>query len=344
MEKKMKFLNQLSWTRTKLLILASVVLGGCATTMPSGPSVMALPGSGKNFDQFRYDDADCRNFALAQIGGHAAGQSSGDAQVNQAVAATLVGALAGAAIGGQDAAGVGAGLGLLMGSAGGAEESRKTGRGGQKQYDNAYVQCMYAKGQRVPVPANFAQRASAAPGQYSSHDNAPQNTQPYAQYGQASPPVVYSPSPTQPPAPTRPLLPPQNAGTPPDYDAPNFPSSYASPGQCFDCGVVEAIRENLAEAREPDGRGALVGGLIGAAIGNQFGSGDGRALATIAGAIAGGAIANHSEEQRRPRSVGSFQITVRMSDGSLRHVNQSRPPAWQLGDRVRWVNGELYPR
>ena len=37
--------------------------------MPTGPSVMALPGTGKNFDQFRADDASCRQFAYAQIGG-----------------------------------------------------------------------------------------------------------------------------------------------------------------------------------------------------------------------------------------------------------------------------------
>ena len=112
----------------------------------------------------------------------------------------------------------------------------------------------------------------------------------------------------------------------------------------MDCGVVEGIREQPGAARESDGRGALVGGLIGAAIANQFGSGDGRALATIAGALAGGAIGNRAEEQNRPHNVGSFQTVVRMTDGSVRFVNQSRAPVWQLGDHVRWVNGELYPR
>ena len=28
----------------------------------------------------------------------------------------------------------------------------------QKRYDNAYVQCMYAKGQQVPLPAGVAAR------------------------------------------------------------------------------------------------------------------------------------------------------------------------------------------
>ena len=44
----------------KRTILASLgvllVLAGCAS-VPSAPSVMALPGTGRNFDDFRYDDA-----------------------------------------------------------------------------------------------------------------------------------------------------------------------------------------------------------------------------------------------------------------------------------------------
>ena len=39
--------------RSALLLLFS--LGACVS-IPSGPSIMALPGSGKTFDQFRNDD------------------------------------------------------------------------------------------------------------------------------------------------------------------------------------------------------------------------------------------------------------------------------------------------
>lgn len=330
----MKMLNQMKSLKPTILLLAtSVLLVGCATTMPSGPSVMALPGSGKNFDQFRYDDADCRTFAMAQIGGPAAGQAATDANVNNAVAGTLLGALAGAAIGGHEGAGAGAGIGLLMGSASGAEQARHTGHGGQKRYDNAYVQCMYSKGQRVPVPANFTQRSQAPAAQYRSND--------YQQPSYSSAPVIQAP----PSAPRRPpVLPPQNAGIPPDYATQNPPITYLAPGQCMDCGIVESIRETVAEQRETNGGGALVGGLIGGVIGNQMGKGNGRALATIAGALAGGAIGNRAEEQGKPHNIGSFQIVVRMTDGSVRFINQVRPPAWQLGDRVRVADGELYPR
>jgi hypothetical protein len=37
----------------KLLPLGAALLLGACTTLPTGPSVMVLPGTGKNFDQFR---------------------------------------------------------------------------------------------------------------------------------------------------------------------------------------------------------------------------------------------------------------------------------------------------
>ena len=51
-----------------LVLLIASLLTACAS-IPSGPSVMALPGSGKNFNQFRIDDYQCRQFAHEQVGG-----------------------------------------------------------------------------------------------------------------------------------------------------------------------------------------------------------------------------------------------------------------------------------
>ncbi len=139
---------------TMLALLA--VVGGCAVT-PTGPSVMTLPGSGMTLEQFRNDDIICRQYALDQIGGRTAGQASQQSAVTSAAVGTVVGALAGAAIGGDGrGAAVGAGSGLLLGSAMGTDSSRASSTGTQRQYDNAYIQCMYAKGHRVPVPANLS--------------------------------------------------------------------------------------------------------------------------------------------------------------------------------------------
>lgn len=133
----------------------AVAFTGC-TVMPSGPSVMALPGTGKSFDQFRADDASCRQYAFAQVGGVSAGQAATTSAVGSAALGTAVGAAAGAALGGGRGAAIGAGAGLLTGGAVGAGTAQTSGYGVQRRYDYAYIQCMYAAGERVPVPAGAA--------------------------------------------------------------------------------------------------------------------------------------------------------------------------------------------
>lgn len=135
--------------------LVSVLLLAACASVPNGPSVMALPGSGKSFDQFRYDDASCRQFSLEQIGGKTANQAANESFARSAAAGTVIGAAAGAAAGGDRGAGVGAAAGLLVGSTIGVNEANVSSYGAQRRYDNAYIQCMYAKGHRVPVSGRF---------------------------------------------------------------------------------------------------------------------------------------------------------------------------------------------
>jgi hypothetical protein len=155
--------------RRPLGLLGILLLAACAS-VPMGPSIMALPGTGKNFEQFRYDDAQCRDFAQAQLGGTTQ-DAANNAGVRNAAVGTAIGAVAGAAIGGHQGAGVGAGTGLLVGSMAGADAGYSSAYGSQRRYDNAYVQCMYAKGNKVPVSGNFTQSAPAPahqpPGGYS---------------------------------------------------------------------------------------------------------------------------------------------------------------------------------
>lgn len=152
-------MNALSWRSRAGMLAAALLLGAC-TMMPTGPSVMALPGTGQTFDRFRADDAQCRQFAYEQVGGKTAQDNSRQSAVTSAAVGTAVGALAGAAIGGDGrGAAIGAGAGLLMGSAVGGDTARASGTSTQRQYDNAYVQCMYAQGHRVPVPAGMSYSA-----------------------------------------------------------------------------------------------------------------------------------------------------------------------------------------
>lgn len=137
-----------------VLLLVSVLLAGCAT-VPSGPSVMVLPGTGKSFELFQADDGVCRQWAAQQVG-ITPGRASAGTAVSGAAIGTVVGAAAGAALGaaaGSPATGAvaGAGVGLLVGTAAGAGRAEQTGYAAQRRYDISYMQCMYAKGHQIPV-------------------------------------------------------------------------------------------------------------------------------------------------------------------------------------------------
>lgn len=150
------------------LLLAAcsiLLLAGCVTA-PTGPSVTVLPGSGKSFQQFRTDDADCRQYARQQTGG--ADRTGADAGVRSAAVGTVIGAVAGAAIGGHEGAGVGAGAGLVVGSMAGAGAAQSSAYGTQRDYDGAFIQCMYAKGHKVPVSAGMMRSQADAPPAQSS--------------------------------------------------------------------------------------------------------------------------------------------------------------------------------
>jgi Glycine-zipper domain len=156
----------------RLLILGLVSIGllaGCVT-VPTGPAVLVMPGPQKSFEQFRMDEDACRQYAQGAIGGPYAGQAASDAAAANAVAGAALGAAAGAILGsvsgqaGQGAA-IGAGTGLLFGSAAGSNVGASSSYAMQRNYDIAYMQCMYARGNQIPGQA--AARGSApryAPG------------------------------------------------------------------------------------------------------------------------------------------------------------------------------------
>ena len=137
------------WIAGALVILLAA---GCVT-VPSGPSVAVMPGSGKTFEQFQSDDAACRQWAQQQSGD--AATSAHQSTAAGAVIGTVIGAGLGAAIGaaaGNPGAGaaIGAGGGLLGGTAVGANAGAYSAATVQGRYDAAYQQCMYAKGNQIP--------------------------------------------------------------------------------------------------------------------------------------------------------------------------------------------------
>jgi len=179
--------------RAGLLVIAplALTLVSCAT-VPTGPSVMVLPGRAKTFEQFQQDDAVCRQWAQQQTG-TSAGKASSSTTATGAVLGTAVGAAAGAAIGaaaGNPGAGaaIGAGTGLVGGTAIGAGQGYGAYQSVQQRYNMAFMQCMYAKGNQIPVA-----RGSVVPG-----------------YSSSTPPP---PPPAAPPRPSN--VPPPPAGNPP---------------------------------------------------------------------------------------------------------------------------------
>jgi hypothetical protein len=143
----------MNWKQGFLLFFVVMVLNACAT-VPTGPSVMVWPGPGKPFEAFQSDDAICRQWAAQQIG------TSPNDTVNQnlvggAALGTLAGAGLGAAIGAASGnAGAGAAIGAASGLVGGTAMATGPAYGAgyqvQRRYDNAYLQCMYAKGNQIP--------------------------------------------------------------------------------------------------------------------------------------------------------------------------------------------------
>jgi hypothetical protein len=157
----------------------AAALAGCAAT-PMGPTVQVMPGPGKSFDAFQTDNASCKGFAAGQVQGQA--DAANQQAVGAGVLTTVIGAGLGAAIGGAAGnagagAAIGAGAGAGTGAAIGANGSSYAQMSIQQQYDNAFSQCMYAKGEQVPGYAPIAMAPSPGPGPVSSADPMVRSTQ-----------------------------------------------------------------------------------------------------------------------------------------------------------------------
>jgi peptidoglycan hydrolase-like protein with peptidoglycan-binding domain len=152
--------------------VAPVLLCTACAQTPMGPTVQVLPGQGKSFDAFQYDQFQCKQFAEQSVTGQA--QNANNSAIAGGLITTALGAGLGAAIGaagGNAGAGaaIGAGAGALGGGAFGAASSSNAQFSIQDQYNNAYAQCMYAKGNMVPGygPMMQAPPPPPPPGGYS---------------------------------------------------------------------------------------------------------------------------------------------------------------------------------
>lgn len=138
--------------RTAAVLASLLALAGCVS-IPQGPTVAVMPGAGKSLDQFSADAGVCQQFAQSAIAG--SGQAAQDYAAANAAGGAAVGAVVGAMLGavsGQAGAGAawGAGTGLMFGSAAAGNAGATSSYALQRQYDIAYMQCMFTRGNQVP--------------------------------------------------------------------------------------------------------------------------------------------------------------------------------------------------
>lgn len=132
-----------------------LALAGCAT-VPMAPTIRVMPAPNQPFQAFQADDADCRQYATNAVRGMT--DQTNNKAVGSAALGTVLGAAVGAALGGggpgpyhhhDDGLVVaGAVTGGAIGASAGSQGSSQYGI--QQAYDNAYAQCMYARGNQVP--------------------------------------------------------------------------------------------------------------------------------------------------------------------------------------------------
>ncbi|MET3107005.1 uncharacterized protein YcfJ [Oxalobacteraceae bacterium GrIS 1.18] len=123
-------------------------------------------------------------------------------------------------------------------------------------------------------------------------------------------------------------------------NVPVTPPPPPPPPPCPTCGVVESAR--VIEQQAPtSGLGAATGAILGGVLGHQVGGGNGKTLATIAGAVGGGFAGNSVEKNTRTSTA--YEVIVVMENGSRQRfiLKEQR---WRPGDAVQINNGQLVPR
>ena len=140
-------------TRLCILLLSACILAGCVS-LPTNPTILALPGRDRTYTQFQQDQVYCRTMAQQQQA-QSPESLQAESTAKSAVVTGLIGAAAGAIIGGVTGspgtgAAIGGASGGVLGAAGGAGSARQAAEVMQRQYDHAYASCMYAQGNQVP--------------------------------------------------------------------------------------------------------------------------------------------------------------------------------------------------
>jgi outer membrane lipoprotein SlyB len=125
-------------------------------------------------------------------------------------------------------------------------------------------------------------------------------------------------------------------------DAPVYGGSGSNvPSQSIAYGQVRSIESIGIPSDQPQGAGAVVGGVIGAVVGRQFGdSNSGKNAGTVVGAVGGAIIGNEIEKNSRRENSG-VRVTVALENGGTRSFEFREAGGLRVGDRVRIEGKQL---
>nr|WP_311529470.1 glycine zipper 2TM domain-containing protein [uncultured Ralstonia sp.] len=185
--------------------------------------------------------------------------------------------------------------------------------------------------QSSTAPAASAPLALAAPGQTTQ----PNQAAPYPAQGMAQGANTY-PTQNVAPAPARQPQP-SYAERAPSAN-PGYAQAHPRPAASPYAGHVTSITPITTQGKET-GLGVIGGAVVGGLLGNQVGGGNGRTLATVAGAVGGG-YAGHVAENHYSRDT-QYRVDVRMDNGTRRSFTYKAAPGFQAGERVHIENGTL---
>lgn len=110
------------------------------------------------------------------------------------------------------------------------------------------------------------------------------------------------------------------------------------PVVCATCGVVASITEVTQEGQRT-GVGAVAGAVLGGVAGNQVGGGNGRKIATVAGAIGGAVLGDKIERDRNASKY--YEVTIDMEGGGQQFITVPDASGIAVGSRVTVQGGNI---
>ncbi|MFN3303597.1 MAG: glycine zipper 2TM domain-containing protein [Roseateles sp.] len=115
-------------------------------------------------------------------------------------------------------------------------------------------------------------------------------------------------------------------------DKPPVAAARSQPALCQGCARVTDVHTETRRG-QASGVGAVGGAVVGGLLGSMVGGGNGKKLATVAGAVGGGYAGNEIEKNQKAYTVWVVQVQER--DGRTRRFERSSDPGLRVGDEVR---------